>query len=119
MTPVRPFGDLLRIFVGPGIWFAHFVALYGAEALICTPPTGSSRAMVWTGVVATALALAALVIFALTLWRERVPDEAPHEHTGAAFLLATPLLLTILSILAVIWTALPTAALSACTAPAG
>lgn len=119
MTHVRPFSDLLRIFAGPGIWFAHFVMLYGAEALICTPPIASSRAIVWAGLAATAVALTALGAFALMLWRERVPDEAPHEHTGAAFLRGAPLLLAVLSILAVIWTALPIGALAACTAPAG
>jgi hypothetical protein len=119
MSHVRPFTDLLRLVTGPAVWFAHFTVVYGAEALICTPPIGSPRAMVWTGLAATIAALAALIAFAMMLWRERIPEEAPHEHTGAAFLRAAPLLLAVLAMLAVIWTSLPIAALSACTAAAG
>ena len=37
----RPLADLLRLFVPPALWFAHFVVLYGAEALICTPPAAA------------------------------------------------------------------------------
>ena len=119
MSHVRPFTDLLRLFIGPAVWFAHFTVVYGAEALICTPPIGSPRAMVWTGLAATAVALGALTIFSVALWHERVPEEAPHEHTGAAFLRSAPLLLAVLAMLAVIWTSLPIATLPACTAPAG
>ena len=44
-TPrVRPLADLLRLFIGPGIWFAHFTLVYGAEALICTPPVAPASA---------------------------------------------------------------------------
>ena len=41
MSAPRPLGDLLRVFVPPALWFAHFGVLYGAEALVCTPPAAA------------------------------------------------------------------------------
>jgi hypothetical protein len=119
IPPVRTLADLLRLFAAPAIWFGHFAAIYGAEAIICTLPSASAgRAMVWTGVVATVIALAALASFAIAVLRRR-PVGALSEEADRAFLRDTALLLTLLAALGVIWTAFPIAFLSACTAPAG
>jgi hypothetical protein len=112
---VRPLADLLRLFVAPGVWFAHFTVVYGAEALICTPPVTGRGVMIWTGAAATVLALAALVAFAFM--QSRPADRT--EHTGAAFLHDAALLLALLSGLGVMWTAFPLAVLSFCASPAG
>lgn len=113
---VPPLTDLLRLFVGPGVWFAHFTFVYGAEALICTPPVARPALMSWAGAAATAAALAALIAFGFMTMRRPVDRT---EHTGAAFLRGAALLLALLSGLAVIWTAFPLAVLPVCAPPAG
>jgi hypothetical protein len=113
----RPVADLLRLFVGPVVWFLHLALLYGAEALICTPPVGSGAAMMWLSIAATATALGTLVFLAA------VPaprgDRRPSEHTGAAYLHNTTLLLALLSAVGVIWNALPVALVPVCALAAG
>ena len=115
----RPLADLLRLFIGPAVWFGHFVVLYGTEALLCTSRLASGRAMSWIASVATVAALVALAIFASVLVRRAPPNEDPKEHTGAAVLHDAALLLAILAALGVAWTAMPVALLPMCTAPAG
>ena len=113
----RPLVDLLRLFVGPVVWFLHLALLYGAEALICTPPAGSGRAMMWLGTAATVAALGTLVLLAA------VPapraDGRPSEHMGAAYLHNMTRLLAFLSAIGVIWNALPVALVPVCTLAPG
>jgi hypothetical protein len=116
-TRVRPLADLFKLFVGPIAWFAHFTFVYGAEAMLCTPPA-SPRAMVWLGAAATLVALAVLGAFAIALMR-RPAAEVPDEHAGAAFLHRAALLLALLSAIGVIWASFPIAVLRACTSPSG
>ena len=113
----RPLADLLRLFIGPAVWFLHLAFLYGAAALICTPPVGSVRTMTWLGAAATVTALVVLAMFAIASMR-RVEDP-PGEHTGAAFLRRTVLLLALLSAIGVIWSAVPLAMVPACALTAG
>jgi hypothetical protein len=113
---VRPVADLLLFFGAPGVWFAHLSIVYGAEALICTPPVAAPGAMIWVGAAATAAALAALGAFAFITMSQPVDRT---EHPGVAFMRGTALLLTLLSGLGVIWTAFPLAILPVCAAPAG
>ena len=113
-TRPRPLADLLQLFIGPGLWFGHLTVLYGAETLICTPPVASGHAMIWIASAATIVALVALALFGAALARQPTPDETPEEHIGAAFLRATALLLAVLSVLGVIWTASPVALLPVC-----
>jgi len=112
---VRPLADLLRLFVAPSLWFAHFTVVYGAEALICTPPVTRPGMMIWIGAAATAAVLMALFAFAVML-RRRADQTA---HTGAAFLHDAALWLALLAGLAVIWTAFPLAVFPECAPPAG
>ena len=63
-TPrVRPLADLLRLFIGPAHVVRAFPVLYGAEALVCTPPAAAPRMLVGVGVIATVATLAALACF--------------------------------------------------------
>ena len=112
---VRPLADLLRLFVPPAVWFAYFTVVYGAEALVCTPPVARPSVMIWIGAAATAAALIALIAFAFM--QSRPADRT--EHTGAAFLHGATLLLALLSGLGVIWTAFPLAVLPVCAPPTG
>lgn len=112
--PTRPFGHALQLIVGPVLWFAHFTLLYGAEALICTPPIASGRGMMWVASAATVAALSALAMVAARLIR------APrHDDDDARFLRSSALMLAGLSALGVVWTALPVAMLIVCMSPAG
>ena len=113
MSAPRPLGDLLRVFVPPALWFAHFGVLYGAEALVCTPPAAARSTLIWVGAVATVATLAALAWFAIMLRRRSSADRA-DEHTGAAFMRGVALTLALLSALGVLWTVFPVAVLPVC-----
>jgi hypothetical protein len=113
----RPLADLLRLFVGPVAWFAHFTVLYGAEALICTPPVTTGHVMFWIGTAVTLIALAGLIVFAAKLLRTRAAADEGADN--AAFLRGAALLLALISALGVIWTAFPIAVLPVCAPPAG
>jgi hypothetical protein len=114
LKPVRPLGDFLRVLIAPTIWFGHFSLLYAAETLICIgPPADRGTAMGWTVILATAAALAGLVILAAQLFRAG-RMASPEAQDNTVWLRRTSLLLTLLSALGVIWTTLPTAILPAC-----
>ena len=120
MPRVRPLADLLRLFVGPSLWFAHFTVIYGAEALTCRAPAATAgRIMISIGAVATLAALAALIMFAAMLLRTRPASDEATGHTGEAFLRDAALLLALLSVLGVIWIAAPIAVLPVGCAPPG
>jgi hypothetical protein len=114
MSRVRPLGDLLRLFVGPAVWFAHFVVLYGAEAMICTPGLAAAGAMTWAAAIATLAALAMLAGFSVLVLR-----RPAKTHGGAIFLRRATVLLAMLSAIAVIFVALPVAVLPVCGSAAG
>lgn len=108
----RPLADLLRLFIGPVVWFLHLALLYGAEALICTQPVGSARAMVWLGIAATAAALGTLVL--LTSAPAPRAGGLPSQYTGAAYLHDATRLLAFLAAIGVIWNALPLVLVPVC-----
>ena len=112
----RPLTDLLRLFVGPGLWFGHFTALYGAEALICTPPVAPGRVMAWVALAATIVVLGVLAVFGAV---QATRLRSGERREGDAFLRAAALLLAVLSALGVVWTALPVALLRVCAPAAG
>lgn len=118
MSAARPLGDLLGVFIPPALWFAHFGVLYGAEALVCTPPAAGRDVLIWIGAIATVAALAALAWFAVLL-RRRPSADRTDQHTGAAFLRSAALLLALLAALGVAWTAFPLAVVAVCASPAG
>ena len=108
----RPLADLLRLCTAPVVWFLHLALLYGAEALICTPPVGSGRTMMWVDVTATAAALGMLVF----LGAASAPSAggSPRQYTRAAFLQDATRLLALLAAIGVIWNALPVVVMPVC-----
>jgi peptidoglycan biosynthesis protein MviN/MurJ (putative lipid II flippase) len=118
---VRPFRDFLLSLVGPVVWAAHFFVIYGAEALVCTGAEQAAiqnRGFLSVAALATAIALAALGGFAL--WQLRAGRRGYHEGSDeTAFLRITSLALAVLSMMAVIWVALPVTMIGACAPPAG
>jgi len=96
---------------GPLIWALHFSLLYAAQTLICTTagatPVGLMMPVV---VIATAAACAALAYIAL---RHRNVVQ-PNDQDGAKFLRGTTWMLAGLSLLAVLWSALPTLLMASC-----
>ena len=109
---VRPVTDLFAVFIAPALWFAHFGVLYGAEALLCTPPATARGALVWIGALVTVVTLAVLAWFVLP--RPQPSGRADDEHTGAAFLRSVELLLALLAALGVVWTVFPITVLPVC-----
>ncbi len=107
----QPLSTLLWALAGPIIWFVHFVGLYLAEAFLCIAPgsdTGSNLRV--TGAVLTLLALTTLLVcFVRGAYADR---DREHAIVAGAFPFAGPL--TLLSILAVLWTFIPMSLLPAC-----
>ena len=114
----RPMSDLLLALGGPMVWATHFFGLYLTEALLCSAPAPSAGAQIrWIGAGLTFIALAGLVAFALRHRHDFHPFTGNATGTSAALSFAGPL--TLLSILAVLWTSLPLFLLPACTPGGG
>ena len=112
--PFKPsLGNLLQVLAAPLIWFLHLTAVYTAEALICIGPAAAAATMMaWTMALATAAALAALLLTAWTVHR----SNARHTQSfgSSRFLLGVSHLLILLSLLGIAWTILPTIFLPTC-----
>jgi hypothetical protein len=100
---VHTVGQALFGLVGPIIWAAHFFSLYLAEAVLCVSADANASVRI-AGVALTVATIAAL------LYARRRATRSPW----ASFI--RPLI--DLSMLAVVWTAVPLVALQTC-APAG
>ena len=103
----------VRWLAAPIIWAAHLLAVYGSEALLCTRGGGPGAHRVLLAV-ATILALAALIAVA---WRAGLA-RANQDPDGHAFMTHAQLALGVLAAVAVLWTALPAAFVTACLPPA-
>ena len=116
-TYPRPMSDLLLALTGPIVWAGHFFSLYLTEALLCSTPALAAGAQVrWIGAGLTFIALGGLVAFALRHRHDFHLFAGDAAGASAALSFAGPL--TIVSILAVLWTSLPLFLLPAC-APVG
>jgi hypothetical protein len=96
-------GEALLGLIGPIVWAAHFFSLYLAESFLCVS-TEAGTSVRLTGGVLTIVAIAAL------LYARRRTEESAWAS------LVRPLI--DLSIIAVVWTAIPLVVLHTCT-PAG
>jgi hypothetical protein len=106
---------LWALILSPTIWAGHFLFCYIYAAIYCAKagaaaPLGSVRAAV--GVV-TAAALAAVLVAGYVAWaKSRIPgDPPPHDESTdedrVRFLAVSTLLLSALSFVAIVFTAVP------------
>lgn len=113
----RPLAHFLVALAGPGIWAAHFFGLYLSEALLCaTPSSATGGHMRGLGTGLTVAALAALIAVARR-HRAGIRFDTCDGTTAAAALSALAGPLAVISMLAVIWSALPLFLLAACAVP--
>ena len=114
--------SLWRITFGPLIWALHFVASYGAAALVCAKASDGAVEALRIGIgVGTLLALVLILWLAVRAWRQwdlqRDPEwendkgtsEDRHQFLGhAAFLLS------VISFIGVVYVALPALLIGSC-----
>jgi hypothetical protein len=105
-TRIRPVTDLLLALAGPMVWAGHFFGVYLTEAVLCSP-RGAPAPVRSIAVSLTVLALAVIVAFSI---RQRHIDLTTGRSAARFFALP----LTLLSLLAVLWTSLPLFLLPAC-----
>jgi Kef-type K+ transport system membrane component KefB len=108
--------SLWTLFTAPVVWAFHFLVCYIGVAIFCEKPGlfGGSFANMRIGIaVLTALSLAMIVVSALLAWRQwgfgtgDPPHDEPTRHDRLLFQGYATLLLSGLSFIAVIYTALP------------
>ncbi len=109
---------MITLVGAPIIWFAHFLACYVIVALVCALQLADTRLLgldpAELGVViATALALLLMGGIAVVNWRRWRQPPGPDTEINR-FLAANTLLLCLLSALALLWVAFPTALLPTC-----
>jgi hypothetical protein len=113
----RPITSMLLALAGPIVWLAHFLALYLAEAFLCTFP-GPASTITLRAMAAVLTVLAVLVLaVAARGYASGYGGFGGSNPSNAHLALARPLAL--LSILAVLWTFVPAVLLPACTPGAG
>jgi hypothetical protein len=115
--------SLWRIALPPSVWAVHFVVCYASAALWCAKldaaELGALR--IWIGL-CTVVALVIIGWLAWRAWRQwDFLDDRDHEHGGAhaedrhEFLGHAAFLLAILSVVGVIYVALPAIFAASCT----
>lgn len=118
MTPrTASAGDFILALWGPIVWAVYFLLYYGLSGLACAPPvTPESDALLRAAGIALSAA-AAILIGGFTLWRGASLGrlQAP-DRDNEPFLMEIALALALLSLLAVIWNAIPIWMFPACGA---
>jgi len=110
--PVRPVTDIVLALSGPLVWAAHFFVLYLTEAFACAGQPTPAGMVPWIGAIATAAALFALGLLALGIPKPLTAQANAADATAASFAFATPL--TLLSMIAIMWTSIPLILMPAC-----
>jgi hypothetical protein len=105
--------DLVTALTGPIVWAAHFFFLYLTEAFACAGSNLPAEAVRWSGLVATITALAALALYLARVYPFRQRGRTAQAET--AFIFGAPLAL--LSMVSILWTAIPLLLLPACAPP--
>jgi hypothetical protein len=108
---VRPVAEALGWLAGPAVWAAHFVVMYGAHALICAR-VAANGVNLWLAVAASATALALLALAGIIAARVRRSRARSNGH--AMFARDLTIALAALSMLGVLWVALPVAVMPPC-----
>ena len=115
MSAARDKGGSAALYAlsGPGIWAAHFFALYGAASLQCTNTatlTSAAGQFRTVGCVLTGLAIAALAWIIL-----RQPSASPEDlGAGTSFLRRIAPILCCLALLGILWTSVSLVLLQGC-----
>ena len=118
----REIESLWTLFTAPTVWAFHFLACYVGMALYCARrPAGLDHDMLRLSLGAvTAIALAAIVVSAWLAWRQwgfgtdDPPHDDPTRRDRRLFQGFATLLLSGLSFIAVIFTALPLLFIEGC-----
>jgi hypothetical protein len=118
--------SLVRITFGPLIWVTHFLVSYAATAVFCAKLAGGAAGigtLRWGIAVATALALSGIAWAGRRSWHQWrhsnedsiIEDDADGSHEDRhQFLGHAALLLTVISFIGVIYTALPALLTASC-----
>jgi hypothetical protein len=114
---------LWTLFTAPLVWALHFLACYVAAAIFCAKPGlfGDGFGTLRLGIAALTLAaLGAIVLSAWLAWRQwgfgahDPPHDDPTRHDRTLFQGFSTLLLSALSFVAVVMTAMPVLFLTSC-----
>ncbi|BCH15524.1 hypothetical protein [Mesorhizobium sp. L-2-11] len=114
---------LWTLFTAPVVWAAHFLVCYVGAAIYCAKPelVGLSFSAVRAGIaVATVVALSLIALSAWLAWRQwgfgtdDPPHDDPTRRDRTLFQGFATLLLSDLSFIAVIFTAMPALFLTEC-----
>jgi Kef-type K+ transport system membrane component KefB len=114
---------LWTLFTAPVVWIAHFLVCYIGAAIYCAKPelVGLSFSAVRAGIAAaTVIALALIALSAWLAWRQwgfgtdDPPHDDPTSRDRSLFQGFATLLLSGLSFIAVIFTAMPALFLTEC-----
>lgn len=119
----RPIESLWTLFTAPTVWALHFLACYVAAAIFCEKPhlLGNDFNLLRLAIAAiTVLSLAMIGLSVVLAWRQwgfgngEPPHDEPTRPDRLQFQGYATLLLSGLSFVAVIFTALPALFLTAC-----
>ncbi|RWH77562.1 MAG: hypothetical protein EOQ86_19200 [Mesorhizobium sp.] len=119
----REIETLWTLFTAPVVWVAHFLVCYIGAAIYCAKPelVGLSFSAVRAGIAAaTVIALSLIALSAWLAWRQwgfgtdDPPHDDPTRRDRTLFQGFATLLLSGLSFIAVIFTAMPALFLTEC-----
>jgi hypothetical protein len=108
---------LVLALAGPIVWAAHFFILYLAASFACTSAGTAHDAVRWIGAGATAAALALLAVWSVRFRKTARGSAGGPSQPEVRFAFAVPL--TLLSAIAILWSALPLFLLPVCTQGTG
>lgn len=119
----RQVESLWTLFTAPTIWAGHFLVCYVGAAIYCakrmTVPFDFATVRIGIGVV-TLIALLAIAVSAWLAWRQwgfgtmEPPHDEPTWHDRNRFQGFATLLLSALSFVAVVFTAMPALMIAEC-----
>lgn len=102
---------LVAMITGPIVWAAHLFLLYGAATLACLTPDASEPVFRIFAVIVSLAMVAGLAWFII-----RQAGQLREDSSSERFNAIVTIVLAGLSILAMIWTALPVAVIAHCAA---
>ncbi len=122
MTDVIQRDSLIAMIAAPILWAVHFTLVYFAVALRCAVDFFSGEwlgvsTLGWTIGLLTVAAIAGIAVLGLLgyrRWRTSPEHSAPEPAGRQRFLALSALLLSILSIVGVIYTAIPMPLMAPC-----